>query len=206
MVGASGAGKTTLAAVIAGIHPPDAGTVNRPDRTAMITQEAHVFAGTVRENLTLAAPGITDGDIQAALVPIGAAGLLGLLPDGLDTVVGTGGHPLTDAQAQHLALARLVLADPELAILDEATAEAGSTHAGQLDRAAEAVLTGRTGIVIAHRLSQAATCDRIVVMDGGRIVESGTHAELITREGTYARLWRARSTGQSAGQRSQVKR
>ncbi|MFD3380966.1 MULTISPECIES: ABC transporter ATP-binding protein [unclassified Streptomyces] len=196
IVGPSGAGKTTLAAVIAGVHRPDDGTVTRPRRTVVITQEVHVFAGTLRENLTLAAPDATDRDIRAALETTGAADLLDLSADALDTVVGTGGHPLTDAQAQQLALARLLLADPELAILDEATAEAGSAHAERLDRASEAVLAGRTGIVIAHRLSQAATCDRIVVMDAGRVIETGTHDELLTADGTYARLWAVWQAGQ----------
>lgn len=196
VVGPSGAGKTTLAAVIAGIYRPDAGTVTRPCRTAVITQEVHVFAGTLRGNLTLAAPDATDSDICAALEATGAAGLLDLLADGLDTTVGTGGHPLTDAQAQQLALARLLLADPQLAILDEATAEAGSAHAEQLDRASQAVLAGRTAIVIAHRLSQAATCDRIVVMHCGRVIETGTHDELRTTDGKYARLWAAWQAGQ----------
>ncbi|MEV6281564.1 ABC transporter ATP-binding protein [Kribbella sp. NPDC051770] len=197
VVGASGAGKTTLAAVIAGIHLPDAGTVAQPGRTTLITQETHVFAGTLRDNLTLAAPGATDHDIHAALDATGAAGLIDLLPDGLDTTIGTGGQLLTDAQAQQVALARLLLADPELAILDEATAEAGSTHAGLLDRAADAVLRGRTGLVIAHRLSQAATCDRIVVMEHGRIIETGTHDELVAAGGVYGGLWSAWEAGQS---------
>lgn len=191
VVGASGAGKTTLAAVLAGIHPPDSGTVARPGRTVVITQEVHVFAGTLRDNLTLAAPEASDGEIRAALEATGAAVILNVVPDGLDTVVGLGGHTLTDAQAQQVALARLLLAGPDLAILDEATAEAGSAHAGQLDRASEAVLAGRTGLVIAHRLSQAADCDRIVVMEAGRIVEAGTHDELLADGGTYAQLWAA---------------
>ncbi|MET9107942.1 ABC transporter ATP-binding protein [Streptomyces zhihengii] len=199
IVGPSGAGKTTLAAVIAGVHRPDDGTVTRPRRTAVITQEVHVFAGTLRENLTLAAPDATDRDIRAALEATGAADLLDLSADALDTVVGTGGHPLTEAQAQQLALARLLLADPDLAILDEATAEAGSAHAERLDRASEAVLAGRTAIVIAHRLSQAATCDRIVVMDAGRVTETGTHDELLTAGGTYARLWAMWQAGQHIG-------
>ncbi|WP_239477357.1 ABC transporter ATP-binding protein [Streptomyces sp. CS147] len=199
VVGPSGAGKTTLASVIAGVHEPDAGTVTRPRRTAVISQEVHVFAGTLRENLTLAAPEATDGDIRAALETTGAAELLDLSAEALDTVVGTGGHPLTEAEAQQLALARLLLADPELAILDEATAEAGSAHAERLDRASEAVLAGRSGIVIAHRLSQAATCDRIVVMDAGRVIETGTHDELLTVGGTYARLWAVWQAGQHIG-------
>jgi ATP-binding cassette subfamily C protein len=196
IVGASGAGKTTLAAVIAGVHRPDAGTVTRPHRAALITQEVHVFAGTLRENLTLAAPDASDHKVREALEDIGAAGLLDLLPDGLDTAVGTGGYSLTDAQAQQLALARLLLADPELAIFDEATAEAGSTQAGLLDRAAEIALRGRTGLVIAHRLSQAAVCDRIVVMDHGRIIEAGTHDGLVAAGGVYAGLWAAWRDGQ----------
>lgn len=154
-----------------------------------------MFAGSLRDNLTLAAPHATDRDIHAALEATGAITILDLVPDGLDSHVGAGGHSLTDAQAQQLALARLLLTDPELVILDEATAEAGSAHAGQLDRAADAVLAARTGLVIAHRLSQAARCDRIVVMDSGRIIETGSHDELLTADGTYARLWAAWQAG-----------
>ncbi|WP_329206409.1 ABC transporter ATP-binding protein/permease [Streptomyces sp. NBC_00683] len=191
VVGVSGAGKTTLAGVVAGTHLPDAGRVTRPSRTAMITQEVHVFAGTLRDNLTLAAPGATDRDLHAALEATGASSILDVLPDRLDTLLGVGGHPLTDAQAQQLALARLLLADADLVILDEATAEAGSTYAGLLDRAADAVLAGRTAVVVAHRLSQAATCDRIMVMERGRIIETGTHGELVDAGGVYAGLWTA---------------
>ena len=195
VVGASGAGKSTLAAVIAGIHLPHVGTVSRPEQTAVITQEAHVFAGTLRENLTLAAPEATDHDIRVALEATGAARFLDSLPTGLETPVGSGGHALTEAQAQQLALARVLLLDPDLAIFDEATAEAGSTHAGLLDHAAEAALRGRTGLVIAHRLSQAAVCDRIVVMEAGRIIEQGDHSGLLQANGRYAELWTAWNGG-----------
>lgn len=195
VVGISGAGKSTLAGVVAGIHLPEAGTVTSPGRAALITQEVHVFAGTLRDNLTLAAPAAGDREIRAALEAAGVEEMVDRVPDHLDTVLGVGGHMLTDAQAQQLALARLLLADAELVILDEATAEAGSTYAGQLDRAADAVLAGRTAIVVAHRLSQAATCDVIVVMEGGRIIETGTQDELVAAGGVYARLWAAWEDG-----------
>lgn len=189
IVGASGAGKSTLAGIVAGLHDPQTGTVFRPRDIAVITQESHVFAGTLRDNLTLAAPGAPDGDLMAALEATGASALLERLPHGLDSRIGLAGHMLSAAQAQQIALARVVLADPQLAILDEATAEAGSAQAEALDRAVEAVLHGRTGLIIAHRLPQAAACDRIVVLDGGRIVQEGTHAVLLATDGVYSRLW-----------------
>ncbi len=204
LVGASGAGKTTLAKLIAGIQRASSGTVSiggvpldqlGPAATrravALISQEVHVFSGPLADDLRLAAPEASDDDLQAALAKVGAAEWVKALPDGLATVVGEGGHRLTVTQAQQLALVRLVLADPPVAILDEATAEAGSAGAKTLETAAAAALEGRTGLIVAHRLTQAAASDRIVVLDAGVVVESGTHDELVAAGGRYATLWTA---------------
>lgn len=204
LVGTSGAGKTTMASLIAGIHPPDAGRI-RLDGTdiatmeraalsgeiAMISQMTHTFAGPLRDDLTLAQPGATDAEIGAALRAVDATGWVAALPDGLDTIVGAHARQLTAAQEQQLALARLMLKESSVVILDEATAEAGSSGARLLERAADAAIAGRTALIVAHRLSQAARADRIVVMDEGRIVEQGTHDQLVTSGGHYARLWDA---------------
>ena len=144
-----------------------------------------MFAGTLADDLRLARPDATDEQLRVALDAVDADWAE------LDTVVGHGGVELTPAQAQQLALARLHLKDPRIAVLDEATAEAGSAGARVLERAADAVLADRTALVVAHRLTQAARADRIIVLDAGRIVESGTHDELVAAEGTYAALWHA---------------
>ncbi|WP_436532534.1 ABC transporter ATP-binding protein [Actinoplanes sp. HUAS TT8] len=192
VVGSTGAGKTTLAKVIAGVHEPTAGTVDVPaGEVALLTQEVHVFAGPLAEDLRLARPDATDDQVRAALAAVDALTWADKLPDGLATEVGAGGHTLTAAQAQQLAFARLILADPPVAILDEATAEAGSAGARLLERVAEAALAGRTALIVAHRLTQAASADRVVVLDAGRIVDLGTHAELTSRPGPYATLWEA---------------
>jgi len=150
----------------------------------------HVFSGTLAEDLRLAKPGASTEELTRALQAVGAA-WVGTLDDGLETSVGAGGHQLTPEQAQQLALARLMLKDPPIAVLDEATAEAGTGSAAMLDQAAEAALAGRTSVVIAHRLSQAASADTVVVMEQGRIVESGSHQELLSGGGRYAHLWEA---------------
>jgi ATP-binding cassette subfamily C protein len=199
LVGASGAGKTTLAKLIAGIHPPASGRIEVGGRVALITQEVHIFAGPLDADLRLARPDATDEELREALERVGALGWAEALPEGLGTVVGDGGHRLTPDRAQQLALARLVLADPPIAVLDEATAEAGSSGARALEQAAERALEGRTALVVAHRLSQAAAADRIVVMEDGRIAESGTHDELRAAGGAYAALWQAWSHNRNAG-------
>ncbi|WP_433701094.1 ABC transporter ATP-binding protein [Nocardiopsis sp. CA-288880] len=202
LVGASGAGKTTLAALVSGLRTPGRGTVylggvpldelgerRVREHVYLVSQETHVFAGTLLEDLRLARAGADPADAERALEAVGALEWVRALPEGLDTVVGEGGHTLTAEQAQHLALARLVLADPDVAVLDEATAEAGSSGARRLERAAAAATAGRTTLVVAHRLTQAEAADRVVVMDQGRIVEQGPHAELVAAGGRYAALW-----------------
>jgi ATP-binding cassette subfamily C protein len=161
------------------------------ETAAWVTQEVHVFAATVRDNLGLGAPGASDAAVRAALQATRAWPWVAALPRGWDTVVGHGGHALTPAQAQQLALARVLLLDPPLVVLDEATAEAGSSGARELDIAARAVTSGRTALVVAHRLTQAGTADRVVVLHDGRVVEEGTHAALLESGGGFAELWRS---------------
>ncbi|MEV7654435.1 ABC transporter ATP-binding protein [Streptomyces anulatus] len=203
LVGTSGAGKSTLARIVAGVQQPTAGTVTAPagagePPVVLVTQEVHVFTGSLAEDLRLARPGATEADLRRALSTVHALDWAEALPDGLDTVVGEGGHRLDPARAQQLALARLVLADPALAVLDEATAEAGSAGARVLERSAEAALAGRTALIVAHRLTQAVAADRVVVLVAGRVVESGPHDELRDADGPYAALWRAWSGSRTA--------
>jgi ABC-type multidrug transport system fused ATPase/permease subunit len=203
MVGPSGAGKSTLGRLLAGIHPPRTGEVtvggvglvelpldDLRGHVALVTQEHHVFVGTLRENLALAAPpGATEDDIRASLSAVDALEWVDQLPSGLDTVVGSGGHTVTDAQAQQIALARLVLADPHTLVLDEATSLIDPRAARHLERSMAAVLEGRTVIAIAHRLFSAHDADRVAVVEDGVITELGSHDELVAAGGSYAKLW-----------------
>jgi ABC-type multidrug transport system fused ATPase/permease subunit len=203
MVGPSGAGKSTLGRLLAGIHPPRTGSVtvggvglvelpldDLRGHVALVTQEHHVFVGTLRENLALAAPpGAGEDDIRGALAAVDALDWVDALPEGLDTVVGSGGRAVTAAQAQQVALARLVLADPHTLVLDEATSLIDPRAARHLERSLAAVLHGRTVIAIAHRLFSAHDADRVAVVEDGVISEFGSHDELVAAGGSYAALW-----------------
>lgn len=192
VVGSSGAGKTTLASLVAGVHRPDSGSLEvRARRVALVTQEVHVFSGALADDLRMAAPDATDDELHAALRAVHADEWVSVMPEGLRTQVGAEGSELTAMRAQQLALARLILMDPDLVILDEATAEAGSTGADALEQGADAALRGRSAIIVAHRLSQAARADRVIVLDHGLVVEQGTHEELVGRGGRYGLLWEA---------------
>ncbi|NIL89199.1 ABC transporter ATP-binding protein [Rhodococcus sp. 05-2255-1e] len=204
LVGSTGAGKSTIAAIAAGSMASTSGTVRVGGASldslghqglrrhvAIVSQEVHVFAGPLIDDVLLAAPDAGRDDVEAALRTVGAWGWVEALENGLDTAVGEGGHQLTAAQSQQLALARLVLADPAVAVLDEATAEAGSSGARELELAAEAATRGRSTLVVAHRLTQAAAADRVVVLEHGKIVEQGPHDELVAAGGRYAELWEA---------------
>ncbi|MFI9390509.1 ABC transporter ATP-binding protein [Streptomyces bauhiniae] len=203
VVGASGAGKTTLSRLLAGIDAPASGSVTvggvpvtelAPARlrrqVVLVAQEHHVFLGSVRDNLLIAEPGASDEELWRALVAVGADGWVRELPEGLDTGLGQGGQVTDGSQAQQLALARVVLADPHTLILDEATALLDPATARHTERGLAAVLAGRTVIAIAHRLHTAHDADRVAVMEDGLVTELGTHDELVAAGGAYAALWR----------------
>ncbi|MSS44762.1 ABC transporter ATP-binding protein [Cutibacterium sp. WCA-380-WT-3A] len=197
LVGESGAGKSTLAALVAGLLEPRSGEiVMSPNgaRTVLISQEIHTFSGSLLDDVALGLPASADtadqvrAAVQEALAHVGAE-WVDTLPNRLDTMVGRLGTQLSPAQAQQVALARALLADPSIIILDEATAEAGSSKAAVLDQAATEVVKGRTALVVAHRLSQVAMADEVAMMEDGRIVEVGTPEQLRNADGPFAKLW-----------------
>jgi ABC-type multidrug transport system fused ATPase/permease subunit len=204
LVGPSGAGKSTLGRLLAGIYSPRMGDITlggaaldkmsaEQVRThvALVNQEHHVFVGTVRDNLRLARPSAADAELWAALRSVDAHAWVAGFEHGLDTEVGSGGVSLTPAQAQQVALARLVLADPHTLVLDEATSLMDPRAARHLERSLAGVLEGRTVVAIAHRLHTAHDADVIAVVEDGRIVELGGHDELVDAQGAYAALWRS---------------
>lgn len=209
LVGASGSGKSTLAHLIAGLGEPDRGEITTTDTEAarapsryLVTQEVHLFGGTLADNLRIARPTATDDELRRALREAGADWALET-PSGLDTVLGAGGTPLDDGSVQHLALARALLADPDLVVLDEATAQSGPQTRTLLRTALERVIRGRTSVIVAHRLEQARDADRILILRRGEVAEQGTHDELLASAGEYAALWHAYTgTGPSSRPRT----
>jgi ATP-binding cassette subfamily B protein len=203
LVGPSGAGKTTITSLVARLYDPSAGVVrvggvdvrdvtqeSLHSRVGVVTQEAHLFHDTVRANLHYARPEATEAQMERALRDAQIWDLVASLPEGLDTVVGDRGHRLSGGEKQRIALARLLLKAPGVVVLDEATAHLDSESEQAVQRALDGALEGRTAIVIAHRLSTVRAADVIAVVEDGRVVEQGRHAELLARGGLYADLYR----------------
>jgi ATP-binding cassette subfamily B protein len=211
LVGPSGAGKTTTALLVPRVHEVTEGRVtvdghdvrdltleSLRDAIGFVMQDPHLFHETIRENLRYARPDATDDEIVAACRAARIHDLVMSLPDGYDTVVGERGYRLSGGEKQRIAIARVLLKNPAVVILDEATSHLDSESEFAIQRALSEALVGRTAIVIAHRLSTIEHADRILVVDQGRIVEEGTHAELLRAGGLYADLYRTRTEAQTA--------
>ena len=201
LVGHTGSGKSTLASLVARLHDPTAGRVSidgvdvrdlDPEVLAsivgVVSQETYLVHASIRENLLLAAPDATDAQLWQALAAAQVADLVASLPDGLDTVVGSRGYRFSGGEQQRIAIARTILRDPRVLVLDEATSALDNETERAVQVALETLAAGRTTITIAHRLSTIERADQIVVLDEGRVVEQGAHAELIERDGAYAGL------------------
>ncbi|GAA2226078.1 ABC transporter ATP-binding protein [Promicromonospora sukumoe] len=203
LVGPSGAGKTTVSQLVSRMYDPTAGTVriagtdlrdvtfaSLRDTIGVVSQDAHLFHDTVAENLRFVRPEATDADLERVLRQARIWSLVDRLPEGLETVVGDRGYRLSGGERQRLAIARLLLRAPDVVVLDEATAHLDSESEAAVQAALDQALAGRTSLVIAHRLSTVRAADRIVVLDDGRVAQSGTHAELLAAGGLYADLYR----------------
>ena len=202
MVGPSGSGKTTVTHLIARLYDVDHGRVLVGDddvrsvtqdslrqNVGYVTQDAHMFHDTVRNNLLYAKPDASEPEIWDALASARIDDLIRRLPDGLDTLIGERGYRLSGGERQRLAIARLLLKAPPIVVLDEATAHLDSESEARVQEALDLAATGRTAIVIAHRLSTVRDADQILVLDQGRVTELGRHADLLAQNGTYAHLY-----------------
>jgi ATP-binding cassette, subfamily B, bacterial len=203
LVGPSGSGKTTLSMLVPRLYDVTAGAVridghdvrdltqdSLHEAVGVVVQDPHLFHDTIGNNLRYARPDATDAEIEAATRAAQIHGVIARLPDGYDTVVGERGYRLSGGEKQRLAIARMLLKDPAIVILDEATSHLDSENEAAIQRALAEALAGRTSIVIAHRLSTITAADQILVVDDGRIVERGRHADLLANGGLYADLYR----------------
>jgi ATP-binding cassette, subfamily B, bacterial len=203
LVGPSGAGKTTITHLVARMYDPNDGVVSiggkdirdvtldsLHDVVGVVTQDAHLYHDTIRANLLYARPEASEQELILACQAAQIWDLVALLPDGLDTVVGDRGYRLSGGEKQRIALARLLLKAPSVVVLDEATAHLDSESEAAVQRALKTALAGRTSLVIAHRLSTVRDADQILVIDGGRVIEVGQHADLLASGGLYADLYR----------------
>jgi ATP-binding cassette, subfamily B, bacterial len=211
LVGPSGAGKTTITSLPARFVDPQAGQIlvdgtdlrqvtlgSWTAQLGMVFQDTFLFHASIADNLRYARPDATDTDLVAAASAAHLHEFIESLPDGYDTIVGERGHRLSGGEKQRVAIARVILRDPRILILDEATSNLDSTSEHHIQAALRPILHGRTSIVIAHRLSTILAADQILVLDHGRLVDAGTHTELLARGGLYADLYRRQFRTQSA--------